>query len=275
MSPTINLENVDLFYLDIGSGTPVLLIHGLTLSGSMWKPQVEYLARSFRLIIPDLRGHGRSAVPEHGYTIHDYASDIKQLVSQLKLHEFHIIGISLGGAIATKFSAAYPRLLLSTTVISPMPPRFITEDDWDVKITEFREVMAKDGVKNAIENVLLKEPIFGKIKVKLSEWINLKKAIKQFSGYPLNEKISTIDDYQSVMEMLKTYYKPFMIISGENDTNNFHDAANALKTVLPKAQKVSIENAGHLCTIEQPKKLNRILNNFLISAENKRKSKHE
>ena len=275
MSPTLKLEKVNLFYQDIGSGTPIVLIHGLTLSGLMWKPQTEYLSKTFRLIIPDLRGHGNSAAPKHGYTIHDYASDIKQLISQLKLQKVHLIGLSLGGAIATELSAAYSNLLLSTTVISPIPPRFIPGDESDIKISKFRSVMSKDGVKNAIENVLLKEPIFGKIKVGLNEWINLKNTIKQFSGYPLNEKLSTRNDSQSVMELLHTYDKPFLIIIGENDSNVFHIAANTLKSALPKSQKITVKDAGHLCSIEQPKMINRILINFLNSIENKRKPKHE
>ncbi|MCH6575463.1 MAG: alpha/beta hydrolase, partial [Bacteroidetes bacterium] len=67
MSPTLKLENVNLFYDDIGSGTPIVFIHGLTLSGSMWNPQITGLSESFRLIIPDLRGHGRSSAPLNGY----------------------------------------------------------------------------------------------------------------------------------------------------------------------------------------------------------------
>ena len=275
MSPTLKLENVNLFYQDIGSGTPVVLIHGLTLSSSMWKPQIEYLSNSFRLIIPDLRGHGKSTVPEHGYTIHDYASDIVQLISQLNLKKVHLIGLSIGGAIATELSAVYSHLLLSTTVISPMPQIFIPGDDWDIKVSKFRRVMAKDGVKKAVENVLLKESIFGKINIGLNEWINLKKTILQFSGYPLNEKFSTRNNSKRIMELLPTYDKPFMIITGENDIEKFHLAANTLKGALPNSQKISVKNAGHLCSIEQPEIINKILINFLNSVENKRKLKHE
>jgi len=275
LSPILNLESVNLFYRDIGSGTPVVLIHGLTLSGSMWKPQVEDLSKSFRLIIPDLRGHGKSAVPEHGYTVHDYASDIKELIFRLNLGKIHLIGFSLGGAIATEFSAAYSNLLLSTVVISPMPPRLIPGDDWHIKISKFRRVMAKDGVENAVENVLLKEPIFGKINVGLNEWINLKKTIRQFSGYPLNENYSAGNDPQRVMESLHEFDKPFMIMTGENDRDIFHKAANALKTALPNFHEISIKNAGHLCSIEQPENVNRILIKFLSSVESERKTKYQ
>lgn len=275
MSPTLKLENVNLFYQDIGSGTPVVLIHGLTLSGSMWKPQIEYLSKAYRLIVPDLRGHGRSTVLKHGYSIHDYTSDIVQLISQLKLHKVHLIGFSLGGAIATELSAVYSHLLLSTTVISPIPQISMPGDELDIKISKFRKVMAKDGIKNAVENVLLKEPIFGKINVGLNEWINLKKTIKQFSGYPLNEKFSTRNDSQSMMDLLHAYDKPFMIITGENDNKNFHKAANTLLSALPSSQKISVNDAGHLCPIEQPEIINKILINFLNSIENKRNPKHE
>ncbi|MCH8981268.1 alpha/beta hydrolase [candidate division KSB1 bacterium] len=271
----MKLDKVSLFYQDIGSGTPIVLLHGLTLSGSMWKPQIEGLSDSFRLIVPDLRGHGNSSAPEHGYTIRDYVSDIKDLIDQLELPKVHLIGLSLGGAIATEFSVDYSHLLRSTIVISPVPQRLISGNDLEGKISIFRKVMAKDGVEIAVENVLLKDSIFGKINVGLNEWINLKKGIIQFSGYPLNENFSTENDSYRVMELLQAFDKPFMIITGENDIDYFHSAAGALDTALPNSQIVSIEDAGHLCTIEQPEKINRILLKFINSVETKRKLNRE
>ena len=83
------------------------------------------------------------------------------------------------------------------------------------------------------------------------------------------------NDSHRVMELLQAYDKPFMIITGENDTEIFHIAANALKTALPKSQMVSIKDAGHLCSIEQPEKINSIMLKFLNSVETKRNSNHE
>jgi len=275
LSPILKLENINLFYQDIGAGTPIVLLHGLTLSGSMWKPQIEGLSDSFRLIVPDLRGHGNSSAPKHGYTIRDYVSDIKNLIDQLELPKVHLVGLSLGGAIATEFSVDYSHLLRSTIVISPMPQTLISGNDLEIQISKFRRVMAKDGVEIAVENVLLKDSIFGKINVGLNEWINLKKGIIQFSGYPLNENFSTENDSYRVMELLQAYNKPFMIITGENDIDYFHIAASDLKTALPNSQMVSIKDAGHLCSIEQPEKINEILLKFINSVETKRKSIRE
>ena len=269
MSPILKLENINLFYQDIGAGTPIVLLHGLTLSGSMWKPQIEGLSDSFRLIVPDLRGHGNSSAPKHGYTIRAYVSDIKNLIDQLELPKVHLVGFSLGGAIATEFSVDYSHLLNSTIVISPAPQMFMSGNDLEIQISKFRRVMAKDGVEIAVENVLLKDSIFGKINVGLNEWINLKKGIIQFSGYPLNENFSTENDFRRVMELLQAYDKPFMIITGENDTDFFLTAANDLKAALPISQMVSIKDAGHLCSIEQPETINRILLNFINSVETK------
>ncbi len=275
MSPILKLENINLFYQDIGAGTPIVLLHGLTLSGSMWKPQIEGLSDSFRLIVPDLRGHGNSSAPKHGYTIRAYVSDIKNLIDQLELPKVHLVGLSLGGAIATEFSVDHSHLLHSTVVISPMPQRLVSGNDLEIQISKFRRVMAKDGVEIAVENVLLKDSIFGKINVGLNQWINLKKGIRQFSGYPLNENFSAENDSHRVMELLQAYDKPFMIITGENDTDFFHTAASDLKAGLPNSQMVSIKDAGHLCSIEQPETINRILLKFINSAETKRKSNRE
>lgn len=263
MSPAIQLDDVELYYREIGAGTPLILLHGLTLSGLMWTPQIASLSRNHRVIIPDLRGHGKSSVPDHGYSFHNYAIDIKNLFDYLNLQKTHVIGLSLGGAIATEFCVAFPDSVHSAIIISSMPPYFEPDDRWVQTLSKFRKVRDEFGLNYAVENVLLKEPIFGKINIGINDWMNLKNAIKQFSGNPIDTDFSEQEDSARIIQSLPALDLPFLIMTGEKDHKTFIEASEALSEAMTNSKRVIIKNAGHLCTMEQPEEVNSEILKFL------------
>ncbi len=106
--PTISLNATELYYESIGSGPPLLLIHGLGSSGDDWAFQRDDLARHHRLLLPDLRGSGRSAKPSGPYSIAQFAADLWALVDELDLKRIDVLGFSLGGAVALEMALARP-----------------------------------------------------------------------------------------------------------------------------------------------------------------------
>ena len=267
MSPTIQLDDVELYYREVGTGTPLLLLHGLTLSGLMWTPQIRELSKKYRVVIPDLRGHGKSSVPDRGYSFHNYAIDIKQLLDYLDLQKAHIIGLSLGGAIATEFSVAFTESVISTIVISTMPPHFEPNDIWVQTLTNFRKIRDEFGLNYAVENILLKEPIFGKINIGINDWMNLKNAIHQFSGNPMNDENLHQEHPDKLLESLPMLDIPFLIMTGENDYKTFIDASDTLAEAILNSKRVIINNSGHLCTMEKPEQVNLEILSFLEKVE--------
>ena len=99
-----------LAYIDTGnpSGAPVVLIHGYTDSARDWVPLMPYLSKRFRLVLVDIRGHGRSSKPECCYTRLDFAYDIKLLLDSLGIQRADIVGHSLGSIIAQTFAEFWP-----------------------------------------------------------------------------------------------------------------------------------------------------------------------
>ena len=263
MSPVIHLDDVELYYREVGTGTPLILLHGLTLSGLMWSPQISELSKNYRLIIPDLRGHGKSSVPDLGYSFHNYVIDIKNLFDKLNLQKAHIIGLSLGGAITTEFSVAFPDSVISAIIISSMPPYFEPNDIWIQTLSKFRRVRDEFGLNYAVENILLKEPIFGKMNIGINDWIDLKNAIHQFSGKPMNEEYLNQEDIDELMESLPMSDIPFLIITGENDYKTFIEASESLSEALTNSKRVIIKHAGHLCTMQNPEAVNSEILKFL------------
>src|SRR5919202_4054957 len=108
-----------LFVHQSGAGTPLLLIHGLMVSGAMYQPVLPALTTHYRVIVPDLRGHGRSGALPGPYRVEQLARDLAQLLDDLHLDSAHVLGYSQGGAVAQQFAHDYPRrvrsLLLACT----------------------------------------------------------------------------------------------------------------------------------------------------------------
>ena len=128
---TENSGNIDLYYEDHGSGDPVVLIHGYPLSGASWEKQVAaLLAAGHRVITYDRRGFGKSSQPTTGYNYDTFAEDLHELVTQLKLSDFALVGFSMGGGEVARYFAKYGSKGVSKAVIiSGVPPFLLKTAD--------------------------------------------------------------------------------------------------------------------------------------------------
>jgi 3-oxoadipate enol-lactonase len=117
-----SFDNLSLNYETYGDpANPVLLlIHGIGADHAMWKPQSVSLPSSgYFVIIPDLRGHGESGVPEN-FRITDCAHDLHDLLGILHIERVHLIGVSMGGMVAQQFVADYPHQALSQIIVDSL-----------------------------------------------------------------------------------------------------------------------------------------------------------
>jgi pimeloyl-ACP methyl ester carboxylesterase len=106
-------------FTERGAGPPLLLVHGLMVTGEMFKPVIEHLATRHRVIVPDLRGHGRSRGLPPPYTAVQLASDLSLLLDHLGVDSTAVLGYSHGGTIAQQLALDHParcgRLVLACT----------------------------------------------------------------------------------------------------------------------------------------------------------------
>jgi pimeloyl-ACP methyl ester carboxylesterase len=102
---TATLASSDLlYYTERGSGPPLLLVHGLMVTGEMFEPVIEHFAARHRVIVPDLRGHGQSRALPPPFTAAQLASDLSRLFAHLGIDSAAVLGYSQGGAIAQQFA---------------------------------------------------------------------------------------------------------------------------------------------------------------------------
>ncbi len=116
---TFDSNGVEIYYQVEGSGEPVVLIHGYTINGNLnWRTPgtIKLLSEKYRVIVPDVRGHGKSGRPPKGQYGMESVRDIVRLLDSLDIDEAHIVGYSMGGSMAIKLATDYPKRVKSVVI---------------------------------------------------------------------------------------------------------------------------------------------------------------
>jgi pimeloyl-ACP methyl ester carboxylesterase len=104
-------DAVQLHIRQTGKGTSLLLVHGLLLNGDMFQPVLEGLANDYRILVPDLRGFGRSGHLPPPYTVKQHAHDLARSLEYLSISSTVVLGYSQGGTVAQQLALDYPSLV--------------------------------------------------------------------------------------------------------------------------------------------------------------------
>ena len=117
--PVISTNGINLHYQECGSGEPVLLIMGITAPGSVWEKHAEVWSETFRCILPDNRGVGRSDQPTGPYSSAQMAEDFIGLLDALGLQQVRVVGCSMGSIIAQQLALRHPQRVRSLVLMCP------------------------------------------------------------------------------------------------------------------------------------------------------------
>ena len=111
-------NGLELYFDRQGEGTPLILLHGFGQHGGSWAPFVPAYARFFDVVVPDMRGCGRSEVAEPGYTVADMAGDVVALMDRIDIERAHVAGWSQGGTVAIELGLGHADRLVSLSLHS-------------------------------------------------------------------------------------------------------------------------------------------------------------
>jgi len=148
-SSTFTLKDgVEIYYKDWGSGQPIVFHHGWPLSADDWDAQMLFfLAKGYRVIAHDRRGHGRSTQTENGNDMDTYVDDVKQLAKHLDLRDAVHIGHSTGGGEVTRYAArAEKGRIAKAVLIDAVPPIMVKSE----KNPGGTPIEAFDGLRSAL-----------------------------------------------------------------------------------------------------------------------------
>jgi pimeloyl-ACP methyl ester carboxylesterase len=261
--PKIDIGDEKLYYEEHGSGDPIVFLHGFTLDRRMWRRQVDYFSKSFRVIIYDSRGHGKSSCPETGYSRAIRVKDLKKLVDALKLDKFHLVGLSMGGATALGYAIDFPDSLKSLTLVDTAAGGYSPPP----KYRDLRDAARDQGVEEA-KRRWKKFALF----YYLNRDEELRKEMDEIiSGHcghlwldPMRGKYKDRDDV-SLSRNLKI---PTMIFVGEKD-RYFIPLARTLHENIADSEIDIVPDVGHMLNMEAPERFNHRLEQFLERASGK------
>ena len=240
-----------IIYQDIGKGTPIVFIHGLGSKKEAWKPQHE-LAHDYRLIIPDIRGHGETTM-ERELTIKNFALDIIYLLDFLNIPSAFICGLSLGGIIAQEIYWQCPEkvkglILANTTSYVPVLLSFHTIQRSKQLIRHDKEQLRMQIVQNALYNQSLQEEALDGFYIRES-YIDCARA-------PIGI------NYFSILPFIN---KPVLLIGGRHDNITPFFNMIMMSYFIKNSQTILFEDTGHLSNIEQKEAFNEAVDQFLQS----------
>jgi len=261
--PTIKINNVPSSYQKQGKGPVIVLIHGLGSSSLDWTPQIEELSHNYTVVIPDLYGHGKSTTLPEPLTVSDFADQVAAILDQEALGAAHIVGLSLGGAVAFQLALQRPELVASLT---------ITNSRASFRPSGWREKMAV--FNRSLISRLLGMKGFSRVLAK--KWFpNSEQLQKLFQtrfvkNNPKNYRLCMQALFNwSVEHSLQSITCPVLIVVSEYDYYPLEDTKTYMEKIN-NAQLVVIEGAHHAVTLENPTAFNQALRDHLeqqLSAE--------
>jgi len=222
----LSINGFDMYYEIYGEGSPLLLLHGFTGSGAGLAKEFMSLARNHKLIIPDLRGHGRSTNPSKQFTFRQAAMDILELLKHLKINECSAIGFSGGGCTLLQMAFQQPDKIKSMCIVSAAP--YFSQHT--------RDVMKQFAQTNKTEE----------------QWVAMRHI--HFHG---DEQIQMLwdqadafsesyDDMNFTAEMLSTIKSKTLIVQGDRDPLYPIELTIEMYKSIPHAYLWIIPNGGHV-----------------------------
>lgn len=237
---------------DLGKGKPIVLIHGLGSKKEAWAPQHE-LANHYRLIIPDLRGHGETDLNED-LTVKNFASDVIELLEHLKIRSAFFCGLSLGGIVAQELYRQRPEmvrgLILSNTtsyVPSILGQRILTES----------RKLLQEGEETLVDHIVTRGLYDSKYKEEA------KKAFHIRDTYLESAKASLGVNYFFILPTIK---KPVLLIGSTHDKVTPSINLYMMGIFLRRARTALLKNTGHLSNIEKKDLFNKYVSDFVATS---------
>lgn len=251
------------YYEEYGDGPPIVFLHGAWGDHRLWAEQVRPLAADHRIIVYDLRGHGRTGgSPVDPYTIRLYVEDLNALIATLDLESPAICGRSMGGWVALPYAAAYPDTIGALCTLGAETPEAQTYGEWIEGQIPKRELL------NALSVVVDRDRLMSAVR-RINEWRydprgagDMEEIERVLQSHAEDVPESSEEESTKIREALESHSAasidyasiavPSLILYGEYEIPQIHRHATYMENVIPHAEARQIPNAGHVSTVDNP-----------------------
>jgi 3-oxoadipate enol-lactonase len=266
MMPYYTSRGLKLHFEALGDGPPVLLVHGFTNYGLVWTPQAVALAYSgFRVLMPDLAGHGLSDAAEQETTVSELATDMVALLDTLGIDRIPVCGLSLGGMIAQQIAVDHPDRISAMLVANSRAENAGMRPAVEGWITEFE---GQGGPLARLEKtypILVNERFRSSPagEAALALW---RLVLSRVTGRSLANVARGMAKFD-VAGTLPKLRIPTLVVSGTEDKLIPSDLSRRTAELVPGAAFEVIPGAGHISSMDSTVAFNHLLLRFLSEAK--------
>jgi 3-oxoadipate enol-lactonase len=247
----IELDGFEAYVDERGDGTPLILVHGLGGSTSIWQHVVGPLAERFRVVAYDLRGLGRSGTPEPPYTLDQLAGDLHGLVERLEVERAALLGHSLGAAVVLTYAAEHPERVSAAVCVAA--PSFTPEEQRE-HLVERAALALREGMEPIAELHLARGLPDAYRRAHPGDVATYRSIIagSDPAGYAaLCGVIAGLD----LTERLGDIRAPVLLVQGELDAIVPAADARTTAAAIPRCGYVELAGCGHVVPFERPREL--------------------
>ncbi len=266
MIKSVQIDTIQINYTDVGSGQPVVLLHGFPLDHAMWTPQISALSETARVIAPDLRGFGQSTLThddaKNGVEMHQYAADVASLLDKIGVKEPVILcGFSMGGYVLWQFALRYPQRV-KAIVLCDTRAAADSAEARQGRLKTADEVL-KSGTKPLIESMLPKLLSKGTLSQRPEVVTQVTQIMRACEPSAVAAALRGMAQRDDVTSQLSQITQPALIIVGAEDAISPPAEMRGMAELIPNVQFVEIPEAGHMTTLENPGAVSEAMLRFL------------
>jgi pimeloyl-ACP methyl ester carboxylesterase len=253
----------DMFWIDTGTGRPLVLLHGGFLDHSMWDDQVAAFTPRYRVIAPDARGHGRSANATESFR---HTDDLAALLRHLGTGPATLVGMSMGASIAVDTALEHPELVSALIVSGAGTSEPYFTDPWTTQIFAlWTSAMAAGDLESSVEAFI--HFAAGPHRTLNDVAPDVMRRLRQMATGTMGKH--TPDEPNWLVPVHDTWARaakidvPVLAIHGEIDSPDHIGMAEHLIRTVTNGRATSIDGTAHYPNMERPDVFNEILGDFL------------
>ncbi|MGB8987272.1 MAG: alpha/beta hydrolase [Candidatus Sulfotelmatobacter sp.] len=257
----IKSGDAEIAYMVMGEGPPVLLLHPFPANHEFWLPLASAFSTRYRLILPDLRGHGDSGVGEGPATMEKHAADIFRVMDDAGLGRAPLIGVSIGGYALFEFWREHRDRVAALGLCNTKAPA----DAPDARAARLQAAddVIERGTEPFFESMIPR--LLGKTTRETRPDLveGALRMMRKMSPQDVAQVQRGMAERPDSVDTLKTIHVPTLLLTGEEDVLTGVNEAEVMRQHIPNAQLRVLPKAGHYSPWERPEETGRVLHQFL------------
>jgi pimeloyl-ACP methyl ester carboxylesterase len=254
----LRANGLEIAYERVGTGPPLVFVHGAASDARTWQPQLEAMSDEFTVVAWDEPGAGRSSDVPPDFALADYAGCLAAVIRGLELAPAHVCGLSWGGTLALELYRGHPELVATLLLADTYAgwKGSLPEAEVRARVEGFREMLAvgEERFDPTLPGLFAGEPP--------AEFVPLLEAMAADVRPESMETALLVMAETDQRDLLPHVGVPTLLIWGESDGRSPLSVAHQLEDAIPGAQLVVIPDAGHMSNLEQPKRFNDAVREF-------------